>query len=139
VTLLPFEIRWAATIARALVPEGALGGRLDAIDLGARYADECARSPWYAALVFRASLWLTWLAPLWLHGRPRTFGGLDGEARVALLERLFKHSRYNVRMMAMVLKLAVCSLLLGDEATLAAIGAYRLLPPVQLGKRSAWS
>ena len=58
--LLPFEERWAGTIGHALVPRGALGGALDAIDIGARYAHECAISPWYAALAFRASLWLTW-------------------------------------------------------------------------------
>ena len=128
-TLLPFERRWAATIARALVPEGALAGSgvdLGAIDVGARYAEECAISPWYAALAFRASLWLTWLAPLWLLGRLRTFAGVDGETRVVVLERLLKHKRYFVRMAGLFLKLAICGLLLGDEPTLAGIGAYKL-------------
>ena len=138
-TLAACERRWAATIARALVPAGALGGTLAGIDFGQRYADECARSPWYAALLFRASLWLTWLAPCWLFERPRTFGGLDAAAQVALLERLLKHDRYLVRMAGMFLKLAICTLLLGDEATLAGLGAYRLPPPVALGKRSASS
>ena len=125
-TLLPFERRWAATIARALVPEGALAGSLDQIDVGARYAEECAISPWYAALAFRASLWLTWLAPLWLLGRLHTFAGVDGETRVVVLERLLKHKRYFVRMAGLFLKLAICGLLLGDEPTLAGIGAYKL-------------
>ena len=128
-TLLPFERRWAATIARALVPPGALAGAgvdLGAIDVGARYAEECAISPWYAALAFRASLWLTWLAPLWLLGRLRTFAGVDGETRVVVLERLLKHKRYFVRMAGLFLKLAICGLLLGDEPTLAGIGAYKL-------------
>ena len=61
-TLFPFERRWAATIAHALVPKGALAGAgidLWEIDLGRRYADECAVSPWHEASVFRASLWLT--------------------------------------------------------------------------------
>ncbi len=89
--------------------------------------------------LFRASLWLTWLAPLWLLGRVRTFGGLDGATRVALLERLLKHPRYTVRMTGLFLKLAICTLLLGDEATLAGLGAYRLPPPMTLGKRSASS
>jgi hypothetical protein len=137
VRLASFERRWAAVIARALVPAGALGGALDAIDLGARYADECAVSPWQPALLYRASLWLTWLAPVWMSARPRSFGGLDGDERVALLERLMKHRRYLVRMAGLFLKLAICSLLLGDEATLAQLGAYRLTPPVALGKRSA--
>ena len=125
-TLADFERRWAAAIGRALVPEGALGGALDAIDLGARFAEECAISPWYAALAFRASLWLTWLAPLWMLGRPRTFGGVDGETRVVVLERLLKHRVYLVRMSALFLKLAICGMLLGDTPTLAQLGAYKL-------------
>ena len=133
-TLFPFEERWAGAIGHALVPPGALGGRLDGIDIGARYAHECAISPWYAALAFRASLWLTWLAPLWMLGRPRTFGGVDGETRVAVLERLLKHRVYFVRMAALFLKLALCGLLLGDEPTLAQLGAYKLTP---LAKRKA--
>jgi hypothetical protein len=132
--LFPFEERWVAAIAHALVPPGALGGRLDGIDIGARYAHECAISPWYAALAFRASLWLTWLAPLWMLGRLRTFGGVDGDTRVAVLERLLKHRVYFVRMAALFLKLAICGLLLGDEPTLAQIGAYKLTP---LEKRKA--
>jgi len=126
VTLFPFEERWAGTIGRALVPKGALGGSLDSIDIGARYAEECAISPWYAALAFRASLWLTWLAPGWMLGRLRTFGGVDGETRVAVLERLLKHRAYFVRMAAMFLKLAICTLLLGDVPTLTRFGAYKL-------------
>ena len=136
-TLFPFEERWAAAIGGALVPRGALGGALDAIDLGARYAHECAISPWYAALAFRASLWLTWLAPLWMLGRVHTFGGVDEAARVAILERLLKHRVYFVRMAALFLKLAICTLLLGDVPTLTQLGAYKLQPPVALGKRSA--
>ena len=132
--LLPFEERWAGTIGHALVPRGALGGALDAIDIGARYAHECAISPWYAALAFRASLWLTWLAPLWMLGRVHAFGGVDGETRVVVLERLLKHRVYFVRMAALFLKLAICGLLLGDETTLAQLGAYKLTP---LQKRKA--
>ena len=128
-TLAPFERRWAAVIARALVPEGALAGALDKIDVGARYAEECAISPWYAALAFRASLWLTWLAPWWMLGRPRTFTGVDGETRVEILERLLKHKRYVLRMAALFLKLAICGMLLGDVPTLAQLGAYRLRKP----------
>ena len=128
-TLAPFERRWAATIARALVPEGALSGALDQIDVGARYAEECAVSPWYAALAFRASLWLTWLAPLWMLGRLRPFTGVDGETRVVILERLLKHQRYVLRMAALFLKLAICGMLLGDVPTLAQLGAYRLRKP----------
>ena len=133
-TLFPFEERWAAAIARALVPAGALGGAVDHVDVGARYAEECRTSPWYAALAFRASLWLTWLAPLWMLGRVRSFGGVDDEARVVVLERLLKHRVYFVRMAALFLKLAICTLMLGDEPTLAQLGAYKLTP---MAKRKA--
>ena len=133
-TLFPFETRWAAVIGHALVPRGALGGALDAIDLGARYAEECRVSPWYAALAFRASLWLTWLAPLWMLGRVRTFGGVDEATRVAVLENLMKHPRYTVRMATLMLKLAICTLLLGDVPTLTQLGAYKL---TTLGARKA--
>lgn len=128
-TLAAFERRWARAIGHALVPSDALAGAgidLGQIDVGARYAEECAISPWYAALAFRASLWLTWLAPLWLLGRAHTFGGVDGDTRVVVLERLLKHKRYMVRMAALFLKLAILGMLLGDEPTLAQLGAYKL-------------
>jgi hypothetical protein len=126
VTLAGFERRWASAIGRALVPAGALGGRLDGIDVGARFAEECAISPWYVAIMFRASLWLTWLAPLWMLGRLHTFGGVDEATRVVILERLLKHPRYELRMAALFLKLTICGLLLADRPTLAQIGAYKL-------------
>ena len=128
-TLFAFERRWASAIGGALVPPDALawaGIDLGAIDVGARYAEECAISPWHVALAFRASLWLTWLAPLWLFGRARSFGGVDADTRVVVLERLLKHRRYMVRMAALFLKLAILGMLLGDEPTLAQLGAYKL-------------
>ncbi len=126
--LAGFERRWAATIARALVPADALAGvgvDLGSIDLGARYAAEHDGSPWQPALLLRFALWLIGLWPL---PRVRTFGGLDEAARAALLERLLKDRRYVVRMTAMMFKLVVCSLLFGDESTLQRIGAYKLEP-----------
>jgi len=135
VTLLPFEVGWADRIGRALVPRGALDGEVDDIDIGARYAEECAISPWYAALAFRASLWLTWLSPLWLMAQPRSFGSVDEQTQIAILERLLKHRVYFVRMAALFFKLAVCTLLLGDEATLASLGAYKLVPRAKLARK----
>jgi hypothetical protein len=128
--MAPFEIDWARAIARALVPAGALGGALDGIDAGTRYAEECAASPWHVGLLLRASLWLTWLAPLWLWGRPRSFAGLDAEAQATLLEKLLAHPRYLVRTATVFLKLVLCQVLLGDEATLAQLGAYDLALPL---------
>jgi hypothetical protein len=131
--LAEFERRWVTTIAAALAPPAeaaACGLELGALDVAARYDEECARSPWYAALLMHASLWLTWLAPVWLTGRLRGFGSLDDAAQVALLERLLAHRRYTVRMAAMFLKLTLCTLLLGDTATLAQLGAYDLPRPL---------
>lgn len=125
-----FERRWASTIASALVPRDALDGALRDIDVGARYEEETRASPWTAALVLRAALWIVWLSPF-----PRTFGGLDEQQRVARLERLMKSKLYPLRMLMMVLKLTICQSLLGDEATLGQLGAYDL--PRALAKRSA--
>jgi hypothetical protein len=138
--MAPFEIEWARAIGRALVPSEALGPALadtiGTVDIGARYAAECATSPWHVGLLLRASLWLTWLAPLWLYGRLRTFGGLDARAQAAVLHRLLVHKQYLVRTTATFLKLTLCQVLLGDEATLAQLGAYQLRPRSLLRKAS---
>jgi hypothetical protein len=140
--LAAYERRWAQVIAEALLPVDAVAGPLagaldDTIDVGARYDEECARSPWHAALLLRGVLWLVWLAPVWLLRRPKSFGALPAGERVALLERILAHRRYPVRMAAMLLKLTICTVLLGDEHTLAQLGAYRLSPPAERVRRSA--
>src|ERR1700761_1426355 len=124
--LLPFEIDWARVIGRAFVPVGALDGALDGIDAGARYAEECAVSPWHVSIVMRLSLWLTWLAPLWLFGSLHTFRRVGAAGQASLLERLAAHRVYLIRTSAMFLKLLLCQVLLCDEATLAQLGAYDL-------------
>jgi hypothetical protein len=124
VKLRRFEIRWADTIGRALLPRGLLGGVVDGVELGEEMRRECLEPPWYAALLLRASLWLTWLAPPWALGRLRAFGGLDAAAREALLERLLASRVYLVRATTTFLKLSACMLLLGDERVMRRIGAY---------------
>jgi hypothetical protein len=119
-----FEIRWAATIGRALLPPGLLGGVVDDVDLGEAYRRECAEPPWYAAFLLRFSLWLTWLAPPLVMRRFRTFGGLDPAAREAVLEKLLDSPIYVVRATATFLKLASCMLLMGNQRALRKIGAY---------------
>jgi len=135
-----FEIEWARVLGRALVPAEALGPGLQRtvarVDVGERYAAECATSPWHVGLLLRASLWLTWLAPLWLYGRLCTFGGLDARAQAAVLHRLLLHKQYLVRTTATFLKLTLCQVLLGDEETLAELGAYQLQPRSLLRKAS---
>lgn len=138
-TLLPFELDWARTMAHALMPPGTLAGALDEIDAGARYADECAISPWHVALLMRASLWLVWLAPVWLMARPRTFGRLDATAQALVFERLLKHRVYLVRTTALFTKMMLCQVMLGDESTLLQLGAYDLPRKhlAQLGRRAS--
>lgn len=121
-----FEVRWAETIGRALVPRGVLGGAVDDVALGELYRLECAEPPWWGALLMRVSLWLTWYAPFWSSFRLRTFGGLDEAAREALLEKLLEARSYNVRMAVMFLKISVCTLVLGDERALVKLNAYGL-------------
>ena len=121
VTLLPFEVDWAERIGRALVPRGALGGIADGVDIGARYAEECAISPVVRGLRLPCVL-VADVAGAAVDARAAAhgFGGVDGETQVAVLERLLKHRVYTVRMAALFLKLAVCGMVLGDEPTLAA-------------------
>ena len=124
--LFAFELRRAATIARAIVPRGALGGATDDVELPALFEADCAIAPWQANLVLRLGLWLTWLSPLWMHGRPRTFGALDERAREAQLEELLAFKVHLVRLTMLYLKLLACSFLLGNERALGHLGAYHL-------------
>ena len=130
--LWPFEERWARVIGRALLPAGLLDGTVDDVDIGAGWRDECRRSRWDAALLLHVSLWLAWLAPLWMQRRLRTLGGLDEKARVEVLEALLKSPRYLVRMAALFIKLTACSLVLGDERALKQLAAYDYGRPAQL-------
>lgn len=124
--LATHERRWVDVIAGALIPPGALSGRLTGIDVAARYDAECARSPFGPALLMRAALYIVWLAPIFAYGRLRTFASLDPIGQASLLERLLGSRRYAIRMAATFLKLTICTLVLGDEPTLKQIGAYKL-------------
>jgi hypothetical protein len=129
VTLRAFEVRWAAAIGRAFLPNGLLGGVVDDVDLGARFAEDLAASPWEAAVTTRLALWLVWLAPLcplFWRRRLSTFGRLVPPDQAALLEQLLLSRSYLVRTAALFLKLSFCSMLLGDVRALARIGAYGL-------------
>lgn len=130
--LRAFEVRWAAVIGRALLPPGLLGGVVDDVELGARFAEDLAASPWEAALMTRLALWLVWLAPrsplFWRRGRFASFGALARDEQEALLERLLVSPTYLVRTAALFLKLSFCSMLLGDVRALARVGAYGLRP-----------
>jgi hypothetical protein len=129
VRLFDFEARWARVIGRSVVPVGTLGGATDHLDLGERFRDECAQPPWYSGLLLRFSLWVTWLSPLFVLGRWRTFGGLDEADRVRVLEALLKSPRHNLRLAIIFLKLTACVLALGDARTLEQLDAYGLGAP----------
>ena len=121
--------------ARALVPAGALGGALDAIDLGARYADECA----HLAVVRGAAVSRVAVADL-------AGAGVDAGAAAHLrrrrrserawrvLERLLKHRVYFVRMAALFLKLAMCTLAPRRRADAGAARRLQAAPPVDAGQ-----
>jgi len=119
-----FERRWAETIGRTIAPRGVLGGVVDDVNLGACFAEEHADSPWQAAFLLRLSLWITWLAPLFVIGRFHTFGGLGEADRIRMLDHLLESKRYYIRLAALFLKLETTTLLLGDERALAQLGAY---------------
>ena len=86
--MLNFELRWAATASRCILPQGSLGGTTDDKDLFALYEADCALAPWNANMVLRLSIWMTWFAPLWMEGRFKTFGGLSESERVLVMEKL---------------------------------------------------
>jgi hypothetical protein len=127
------EERWARVIGRALLPPGMLGGVVDDVDIGVRWQDEYRRSRWDGALLCRVSLWLVWFAPLWMGRKFSTFGGLDDQARVEVLEAILKSRRYLLRMAGLFLKITATSVLLGDERALRQIAAYDY--PRSLGER----
>ena len=124
--LRQFEVRWAETIGRTLLPRGVLGGVADGVELGEEFRRECLEPPWYSALLLRLSLWLAWFSPIFFLRRFRTLGGVDAAAREAALEKLLVSRSYYLRLAAMFLKLTACTLLLGEEPTLLRIGAYDL-------------
>jgi hypothetical protein len=147
--MLNFELRWAATASRCILPTGSLGGTTDDRDLFALYQADSAIAPWQANVVLRLSIWMTWFAPLWMEGRFKTFGGLSEAERVQLMEKLLVSKAHLVRLTMLYLKLMTTSLLMGNETTLAYLGAYDLVPgskparvpepgnaPVQLGVRA---
>ena len=120
------ERRWAKTIGEAMIPASTFGGLAGTRDIGAEVARHAAESPWYMAIVLRLALWITWLSPLFVVGRARTFGGLDEAARVVCLERLLKSNRYLVRQLLLVLKMSICMAVIGCVEVLTRLGAYDL-------------
>ena len=124
--MLSFELRWAAAIARSCVPASAMGGLTADLDLTTRFHEDCKLAPWHANVVLRLAVWITWLSPLWLQHRFKTFGALAEAEREPLLERLFTSPVHLVRLTMLYMKLMSMALLLGDRRVLARVGAYRL-------------
>lgn len=131
--LLGFEVRWAQQVGRVLVPRGSLGGVVDDLDLGLALQREVVDAPWYAVLLLHASLWMLWFSPLLFRFQPRTLGSLPPAEQEALLETLFKHKSYEVRMIATYMKITVCTWALGDMRVIDRLGAYT--PPARLPAR----
>jgi hypothetical protein len=128
-----YERRWTDVVARALFPPGALGGAVDAVQIGSELAADLDDNyPWHGALVCRIALWFVWLSPLLVHRRLRTFGGLPPEERVALLEELLVSPRYLARMFALAVKTSICLVALGTLRALAHLDAHHLGTPPAL-------
>ena len=119
-------MRWAEICARCILPRGALGGTTDDVDLLALFTKDSAEAPWQANLLLRLSLWLTWLSPIWMRGRLRTFGSLPAPEREELMEGLLASKIHLVRLTMLYLKLISTSLLMGNERVLSRLGAYGL-------------
>jgi hypothetical protein len=128
------EREWADLLGRTVAPLGLLGGVVDHVPIGTLYDEECQASPWYAALVMRLSLWLTWFAPLWLCRRLCTMRSLSQNEREEILERLLHSPVYGLRMAVLFLKLSVFSVLLGNQETFRYLDAYRLAEPEELAR-----
>src|SRR5205823_5104292 len=110
---------WAGVIGEAFFA-------VPCADMGPGLARILLKSPWWAALFVRLALWLVYVSPVWMRGRPRSFAALAEEEREGLLEDLLLHRVYVVREAAAILKLFLCMVALGNQQALSRIGAYDL-------------
>lgn len=124
-----FEVRWAETVGRTLIPRGSVGGTSDAVAVGTALAAEVRDSTWYIALLIRFGLWVVWLCPPFVLGGLRTFASLSEADGCTALERLLGSRVYPVRMAINFLKIALCGQLLGELAFLQRLDAYALAQP----------
>ena len=129
--LFPFERRWFAIVFETILPAGAS----DKVPLGARdvpllrFVDDLfASAPFRMLAGFRVALWVVFLAPLWLLGRPRLFGALSPGDRIDLLHRLRRNRVYMIRELPTLLKTVACLGYCGLPSVQAAIGYDRIDP-----------
>src|SRR5690606_9983814 len=80
------------------------------------------RAPARVLLGLRLVLWLVWLGPWPVIGRPRTFGGLTEAQRLEVLERLARSRFYVLREAPILLKTVACLGYCGHPDVHAAIG-----------------
>ncbi|MEB2314409.1 MAG: hypothetical protein OZ921_17940 [Sorangiineae bacterium] len=116
--MLAFEERWAVAVLREFAPAGGPGfsPRDGEVDYLAAFRRMMRASTRTAALGLRVALWIAALAPIWLLGKLRTFGGLARERRAELLARLLGHRSYVVRELTLVLKMSACMALFRGHA-----------------------
>ncbi len=119
------ERRRLLVVFDAILPAGAdprlpLGAR--DLPLERFLQDLGQRAPTRALLGLRLVLWLVWLGPLPILGRPRTFAGLGEDQRVALLDALARSRSYVLREAPMLLKTLACLGYCGHPDVHAAIG-----------------
>ena len=114
------ERRWRQTLMATMIPRVSPDGTpgFDEIDPGDFWDRFDGDAPPLFRLGLRVAVWaLTW-SPLFLVGRPRTFGRLDAAARDEVLVRAAGHALYPVRQLVDVLKLTACFAYLRDPTRL---------------------
>lgn len=125
-TLSRWEQRWAEVIGRTVIPKGVCGGTMDSLSAGDRFADEVGGYAWYVTLLLRVGLVMLWMAPPFVLGRWCTLGGLAQADREQVIEKLLSHPNYTLRMLATVVKITVCTVLLGEPSLMVHLNAYGL-------------
>lgn len=136
--LSAFERRALEVVFDAILPSGAH----PKLPLGARdvpyagFFDDAERfAPFELLLGLRAALWVVWLSPLVLLGKPRTFGGLSADDRLRVLVRLQASRIYFLRELPGIAKTVAALAYCGLPEVQRAIGLERIdrTPPSWLG------
>lgn len=109
--LTRFERRWLLTVVDAILPSGTSArlpvGARD-VPMDGYFDDLLRRAPGKVRFGLRVTLWAIWLAPLFVLGKLRTFGGLGEDDRIALLHKLRRSNRYLIREAPILFKTMAC-------------------------------
>ena len=112
------EKRWLNAVMEAVLPAGAskeLPWGAGDTRVSELTEDMIQRTPFLGAMGLRASLWVTYLFPLFIMGKPRTIAGLSSEVREEYLKKLYEHPIYFVRQTLILIKSVACMAYCVDE------------------------